>query len=486
MNSATRIIFVVGALILLYGIVAFIPPMLMSWLLEDGQAAIFRTSLAVSMVLGLILCAIGSNVQNWDMRMRDGILVVVSFWLSIGSIGAIPFLLQDQPTFSISNSLFESFSGLTTTGATIITNIDSLPQSILFYRQLLQWFGGLGIIILAVAILPLIGVGGLQLYRVEVPGPSKDMKLTPRIAGTAKSLWYIYLLLTVSCAVSYMVCGMPLLDAVNYSFSTVSIGGFSPHDAGLSYYPGNGVKIVAMVFMLISGVNFALHFIAIGSARFSVYWHDPECKTYIYTHLALAIFCCMYMARLLDNAEVATPYIDIVFQSISIATTSGFTLESYNQWPEFILVLLLFSSFVGASAGSVGGGLKVIRVHLLFKQGTREIFRMIHPNASTSIKAGNMHISDRIIDAVWGFFSVYVLIFTILLLAVIATGVDQVTAFSAVAACINNLGPGLGEVSLHYDNINAVAKWILVVAMLLGRLEIFTILALFTATFWRK
>ena len=486
MHALSHVVFVVGALVILYGSISFMPSMLVSWLLDDGQVTVFRNCLLTSSMLGAFMCIVGDKVKNWDMRMRDGIIVVVSAWLSIGCIGAMPFILQPQPLLGFSNAIFESFSGITTTGATVITNIDQLPQSILFYRQSLQWFGGLGIIILAVAILPLIGVGGLQLYRVEIPGPSKDMKLTPRITGTAKSLWYIYLVLTVLCAVLYMACGMPALDAINYSFSTVSIGGFSPHDDGLSFYPGNGVKIVAMTFMFISGINFALHFIALGSARFYTYWRDPECKTYICMHLILAAGCCLYMAMIFDQSITATPYIDIAFQSISIATTSGFTLQDYHQWPEFILILLLFASFIGASAGSVGGGLKVIRVHLLFKQGLREIFRMIHPNASTSIKAGDIHLSDRIVEAIWGFFSVYVLIFTILLLAMISTGIDQVTAFSAVAACINNLGPGLGEVSAHYNDINTISKWILVVAMLLGRLEIFTVLALFTAAFWRK
>ncbi|MGV0005517.1 MAG: potassium transporter TrkG, partial [Candidatus Porifericomitaceae bacterium WSBS_2022_MAG_OTU9] len=367
----TRIIFVIGMLVVLYSLIAFLPPMLVSWLLHDGQVQVFRNCLFTSCIFGATLCAIGGRSHNWDMRMRDGIIVVVLFWLTVGSIGTLPFLLQPEPLLSISNSMFESFSGLTTTGASVITDIDALPQSILFYRQLSQWLGGMGIIILAVAILPIIGVGGMQLYRVEIPGPAKDTKLTPRIASTAKSLWYIYMLLTICCAIGYMACGMNLLDAINYSFSTVSIGGFSPHSGGISAYPGNGVKIVAMVFMLISGMNFALHFIAIGSLRFRTYWRDAECNTYIHLHISLAIVCCLYMTILLKDSVTVTPsYIDIAFQSISIATTSGFTLASYHQWPEFILLLLLFASFIGASAGSVGGGLKVIRVYLLFKQGS--------------------------------------------------------------------------------------------------------------------
>ena len=482
----SRIIFLMGILIALYGVIAFLPPLLISWWLHDGQTVTFRNALVLSSVLGSGFYLAGTHDRNWDLRMRDGIIIVVLFWLTIGCLGTLPFLLQQQLALSLSSAMFESFSGLTTTGATIIVDLDSLPPSILFYRQLLQWFGGMGIIILAVAILPILGVGGLQLYRAEIPGPSKDMKLTPRIAGTAKSLWYIYLALTVSCAIAYVACGMPLLDAVNYSFSTVSIGGFAPHNQGLSFYPGNGVKIVASLFMLISGVNFALHFLALSGLRPQIYWRDPECKTYLSIHAVLAVACCLYMAFFYESSLLDTEYVDIVFQSISIATTAGFTLPDYRQWPEFMLLLLLFSSFIGASAGSVGGGLKVIRVYLLFKQGSREIFRMIHPRASSSIRAGETHLSDRIVDAIWGFFSVYVLLFTILLMAMIATGLDQVTSFSAVAACMNNLGPGLGEVSAHYADINTPAKWILIIAMLLGRLEIFTIMALFTATFWRK
>lgn len=395
-------------------------------------------------------------------------------------------MLSESPHMTLTDSVFESVSALTTTGATVITGIDELPHSILFYRQQLQWMGGMGIIVLAVAILPMLGIGGMQLYRAETPGPMKNSKLTPRITETAKALWYIYLGLTVACALAYWLTGMDGFDAIAHSFSTIAIGGFSTHDESLGYFNSIAIEIVAVIFMLLAGINFALHFLAWRGYSLKPYLHDPEVRTY-FTVLGIStLLTCifLYQTNTFDSVLEALHY--ALFQAVSIGTTTGFTTAEYYAWPGFLPVLLLFTSFIGGCAGSTGGGLKVIRFLMLIKQGAREISRLIHPNAQIPVKVGNKQLPENVINAVWGFFALYVASFTIMMLLVMLTGLDQVTAFSAVAACFNNLGPGLGQVGAHYGDINSTAKWILSFAMLLGRLEIFTLLVLVTPAFWRK
>ena len=377
-------------------------------------------------------------------------------------------------------------SGLTTTGATVITGLDELPRSVLYYRQQLQWLGGMGIIVLAVAVLPMLGIGGMQLYRAETPGPMKDSKLTPRITETAKALWYIYLSLTLACILAYWAAGMELFDAVGHAYATVAIGGFSTHDASIGYYQSTLIEMIAVVFLFISGINFALHFTAWRRRTLRNYLLDSEFVFYtflIFTTAALVVVVLYWTGVYEDPVEALTTG---VFQAVSIATTGGFTTAEFYNWPGFVAILLLFSSFVGGCAGSTGGGIKVIRFLLLIKQGLREIIRLIHPSAQIPVRIGDKSISPRVIEAVWGFFSLYVASFILMYLAIALTGVDLMTAFSAVAACINNLGPGLAGVGAHYADLNATAKWILCFAMLLGRLEIFTLLVLLTPGFWQR
>ena len=421
-----------------------------------------------------------------ELRVRDGFLIVTFFWLVLGFAGALPLALSAQPELSVTDAVFESFSGLTTTGATIISHIDGLPASILFYRQLLQWLGGMGIIVLAVAIMPMLGVGGMQLYRAETPGPLKDTKLTPRITETAKALWYIYLTLTIVCAISYWLAGMSGFDAIGHSFSTIAIGGFSTHDKSIGFYDSTSIEMIAVVFMLLAGMNFALHFVAWRSKSLSAYFKDSELKTYLMVLMILTAITASYLYYtdtfiLVDDALYAG-----LFQAVSIGTTTGFTTADYFDWPGFLPVMLLFASFVGGCAGSTGGGMKVIRFLLLLKQGHRETMRLIRPNAQIPVKVGGKPMPDRVISAVWGFFAAYVGSFVILMLFLMATGLDQITAFSAVAACMNNLGPGLEGVGANYIHLNDPAKWALSFAMMLGRLEIFTWLILFTGAFWRR
>jgi trk system potassium uptake protein TrkH len=465
--------------------VSLLPPVVVSWLYHDGEMKEFIIGAAVVFLLG-VSCWLPAHRFRQDLRVRDGFLIVVLFWVALGLVGALPLALAGHPGLSVTDAVFESLSGLTTTGATVIVGLDELPASILFYRQQLQWLGGMGIIVLAVAIMPMLGVGGMQLYRAETPGPLKDTKLTPRITETAKALWYIYLGLTVVCAFSYWLAGMTAFDAIGHSFSTIAIGGFSTHDQSIGYFESSTIEMIAVVFMLLAGMNYALHFLAWRSLSIRPYLHDSEVKAYLAVLLLVTATTIVYLHYNHTFADFEEAVYAGLFQAVSIGTTTGFTTEEYFIWPGFLPVLLLFASFIGGCAGSTGGGMKVIRFVLLIKQGHREIMRLVHPNAQIPVKVGQKPMPDRVVQAVWGFFAAYVGSFVVIMLFVMATGLDQVTAFSAVAACMNNLGPGLGDVGANYVNINDPAKWALSFAMLLGRLEIFTLVILFSRVFWRR
>jgi trk system potassium uptake protein TrkH len=420
-----------------------------------------------------------------DLRLRDGFLVVASFWAGLGMTGALRLYLSDAPVMSFTDAVFESVSGLTTTGATVLSGLDTLPKAILYYRQQMQWLGGMGIIVLAVAVLPMLGVGGMQLLRAEAPGPVKDSKLTPRITETAKALWYVYVGFTLLCLVGYLLAGMNLFDALCHAFSTVAIGGFSTHDLSIGYFDSPAIDMVAIVFMFLAGINFSLHFFAWSNVSVRHYAQDPEFKAYAFMLLMLSAIVIGTLTFLGTYANNSDTVINGLFQAVSIATTTGYTTANYASWPGALPVLLILASFVGGSAGSTAGGIKVIRCLLIVKQGYREIIRLVHPNAEIPVKLGQSAVPYRVVDAVWGFFAVYIVVFGMMLLAMLATGLDQVTAFSAVAATLNNLGPGLGEVAAGFMTLGDPAKWIAIFGMLLGRLEIFTLLVLITPTFWR-
>ena len=465
--------------------VTMLPPILVDQIYAEQAYAPFVMAFVITLVTGLLMWYPVRSFKD-DLRLRDGFLIVVLFWTVLGIFGALPFLLSSSLSIGITDSIFESISGLTTTGATVITNLDDLPKSILFYRQALQWLGGMGIIVLAVAILPMLGVGGMQLYRAETPGPVKDTKLTPRIKETAKALWYIYLSLTIACALGYWLAGMKVFDAIGHSFSTVAIGGFSTHDLSIGYYNSRMIETVAIIFMLLSGLNFGLHFITWKSQSLLHYFKDAEFKTYFIVIIAITIITALFL-RIGDvYLSWSDSFSKAVFHTVSIATTTGFTTSQYHFWPSFLPLLLLLASFIGGCTGSTGGGMKVIRVLLLVKQGMREMLRLIHPNANIVVKIGSKAVDARVVEAVWGFFSAYIGVFVVMLLLLMASGLDQVTAFSAVTATLNNLGPGLGEVGSNYTSINDFSKWVLCLGMLLGRLEIFTLLVILTPAFWRR
>ncbi len=475
---------ILGLLLLIFSL-TMLPPVLVGWIYQDGSIQSFLIGFTVTAVAGLLLWLPVMRV-NKELRLRDGFVVVVLFWTVLSLFGAIPLVLDSHLQISFTEAVFESVSGLTTTGATVITGLDGLPKAILFYRQLLQWLGGMGIIVLAVAILPMLGVGGMQLYRAETPGPVKDNKLTPRITETAKALWYIYLGLTASCALAFWVTGMDVFDAIAHSFSTVATAGFSTHDSSMGYFDSAKIDAVAMLFMLLGGVNFGLHFIALRSKNLKHYWQDAEFRTYLAVLGIVSAISVGYLYMSTTFLDFGSALHHGLFQVISITTSTGYTTAEYWLWPNFLPVLLILSSFIGGCAGSSAGGMKVIRFLLLLKQGSRELKRLVHPNAQLIVKIGRKPMDNRVLEAVWGFFAAYVAVFVIMMLLLMASGLDQITAFSAVAACINNMGPGLGDVALNYAGINEFSKWVLCGAMLLGRLEIFTLLVLLTPGFWRK
>ncbi|HKK15040.1 MAG TPA: TrkH family potassium uptake protein [Gammaproteobacteria bacterium] len=473
---------ILGLLVFIFG-ASMLPPLGVSLWYHDGEAPHFLASIAVILAVGLVLWLPTRNERH-ELRTKDGFIIVALFWVVLGVLGALPFIFG--PHLSFVDSVFESVSGFTTTGATVIVGIDKLPPSILYHRQQIQLLGGMGVVVLAVAVLPMLGVGGMQLYRAETPGPMKDEKITPRITHTSRALWLIYFALTAACAFCYWAAGMTPFDAIGHSFSTLSTGGFSTHDASMGYFNSPTIELIADVFMLLGAMNFTVHFMVWRGRDPLHYFKDPEVRTFL-TVVGVAIaLITLGLALTSTYPGFLTSLRYAAFQVISVITSTGYTTAGFSAWPLSLPVLLILSSFIGGCAGSTAGGMKVIRVLLLGKQATREIMRLVHPNAVTLVKVGGRTVAERTVAAVWGFFSAYVAAFTVLMLAMITTGVDQVTAFSAVATCMNNLGPGLGRVAANFHDLNSAAKIISIIAMLLGRLEIFTILVLLSPAFWRR
>ncbi len=478
-----QVLRILGVLLLLFS-VTHLTPLLVSLIYRDGNSFPFGLSFALTFLTGLILWAM-TRTSKSDLRYRDGFLVVVMFWTVLATFGALPFIFTHASPLSVTDAFFESMSGLTTTGATIYTQLESLPESTLYYRQQLQWLGGMGIVVLAVAIMPMLGIGGMQLYRAETPGPMKDNKLAPRIAESAKALWYIYLSLTIACCVAYRVAGMPWFDALGHAFSTIAIGGFSTHDNSLGYFDSAAIEWVAVFFMLLASANFSLHFLSWRQRSALPYVRDSEFRFFLALIGLAAVAVVIGLTMQSVYADTETVVRQGVFHLVSIATTTGFTSTGFAWWPGALPVLLILLSFIGGCAGSTAGGIKVMRIQMMYKQGRKEIVRLIHPNAVLSIKTNGQVINPNIIAAVTAFFSMYIFCFAVIGFLLSLVGLDWITAFSAAAACLNNLGPGLNGVANHYAEINDAAKWILSFAMLLGRLELFTLLVLFTITFWR-
>ena len=470
-----------GILLAIFSL-SFLPPLILSVFYAEPLSGIFLNSFLFLITLGCLMW-FASRQKNLSLNISDGFIITTMFWVVLACAGSIPFYFFG---LSANDAIFESVSGITTTGATVIVGLDELPKSLLLYRQLLQWIGGMGLIILAVAVMPTLGIGGGQLYKMELPGSHGNQKLTPKITDSAKALWKIYFGLTIICALLYVLSGMNLFDAIAHSLSTVAGGGFSTHDKSIGFFNSGLIEAVCIIFMLLSAASFAVHYAAIFGGKPLKYFYDSEFRFFLSVVILIAIVVCIFHSVSNSYTDFLLTVRTSIFHTVSIVTTSGFTTENFSLWPSFLPYLLLVGAFMGACSQSVGGGIKTWRVLIMVKQAYKEILNIIHPNAVLSSKIGNKVVDSKIAEKVWGFFSIYVFIFMFLLMAMLGTGLDFESSFSAIGACLNNLGPGLGEVANNYKNVSEGGKIILCIAMILGRLEIFTLLVLFTPAFWRR
>ncbi|ADC60999.1 potassium transporter TrkG [Allochromatium vinosum] len=471
-----------GLLLMLYSL-SFLPSLAVALVYQDGQWSVFLESLAATLSAGLLLWLPNSHRES-ELSVRDGFLIVALFWALLGVFGALPFILGLH--LSLTDAVFESISGFTTTGATVIAGLDRLPPSILYHRQQIQWLGGMGVIVLAVAVLPLLGVGGMQLYRAEASGVAKHEKPTPRIGETARVLWSLYFGLTAACALAFWLAGMTLFDAVGHAFATVATGGFSTHDASLGHYDSPLIEAIAIVFMLAGAVNFAIHFVAWRDLDVRAYLNDPETRVFGLTILGGSLFIAASLYWAQAYADVGSSLRHGTFQVVSIMTSTGFGTATFGDWPLHIPLVLVILSFTGGCGGSTAGGLKVLRVMLLVKLGVRQLFQFAHPRAVLEVKIGRRVIKEDVLLSVWGFYVLYIATCLLLTVAMMAAGLDLESAFGAVFTTVNLCGPGLGEVAVTFATVDPVVKWLGVFGMLAGRLEIFTLLILFMPAFWRQ
>lgn len=477
----------VFALILIIFSASMLLPVVVSWALNDGTRSAYDEAIVLSVGTGLLLWLI-TRRHHRELQLRDGFLLVVLTWTALPVFAAVPMMIFFWPKLSFTDAYFEAVSGLTTTGATVLEGLDQLPYSINLWRAELVWLGGMGLIVLAVAILPLLGVGGRQIFKAETPGPMKESKLTPRMAETAKGLWLVYGAISLACVLSYRWAGMTWGDAVVHCFTTMGLGGFSTHDASFGFWNSPKIEAVTIVFMLVAGMNFATHFLAWRARSPSPYRLDPEARWFLAITLGSIFLVAWYLWSAGAYADFLTAMRFAAFNTVSIATTTGYANTDYNVWPLFAPLWMLFLCSFATCSGSTGGGVKMVRAIILYKQVFREIIRAIHPNAVRPIKLGGEAVPDQIVFAVLAFGFMYMVILVSLTLVMSATGLDIMTAFSAVVACFNNTGPGLNRVgpATTYAALTDFQTWVCSFAMLLGRLEIFTLLVVLTPAFWRK
>ena len=471
-----------SVLVVLYSL-SMLGPIAIGLVHGERDLSAFAFTLAGAFSIGAIGW-LATHRATRALKARDGFLVVASFWLIFSAVSTMPFLLDQRLALGIADAVFEGTSGITTTGASVLEDIDALPKSILYYRAQLNFLGGLGIIVLAIAILPVLGIGGAKLYQSETPGPLREERLTPRLADTAKHLWLTYLGLAAACAVAYDLAGMDWFNAVCHSLSTVSLGGFSPHSASLGYYDEPAIELVAGVFSILAAVNFALYFLAIAQRSVFPILRNPEFRFFLTVLSLVVAYVCyeLYRTGMFDGEGAI---VHGFFQAVSIMTDNGLTAANYPSWPEHLVLLMLGSSFFGGCVGSTCGGIKAMRFLVLYKQSNREILQLIHPAAVYVDKVGNRAVSDRVVRSIWGLFFLYSIAAAGFVWGLAAAGYDLATAFGTVAACLNNMGVGYGETSVGFGTLNDPAKWLMCAAMLFGRLEIFPILIVLSPTFWR-
>lgn len=461
-------------------------PIAVSSALHDGMARAFALSLALNFGAGFMTWLATRRFRR-EIGIREGILLVVAVWTGGSVFATVPLLLTIEG-ITFTDAFFEAVSGLTATGATVLRGLDELPPSVNVWRGELQWLGGMGVIVLAVAVLPLLGVGGRQLFKAEIPGPMKNDQLTPRITETAKGLWFVYLMLTIAACLSYWAAGMSWVDALVHSFTTMALGGFSSHDASFAYFDSPLIEAVAILFMLIAGINFATHFVALRQFSLAPYAQDVEVRYFLMVAGLSVLGIATYLWMNGVYADFTTALRFAAFNAISVGTTTGYATADYSLWPVFAPLWVLFLGTFLSCSGSTGGGIKMIRAVVLFKQVYREFNRLSHPQAVTPLKIAGQPVSNQIIFAVLAFFFTWTAVMVTMTLILALSGLDAMTAFSAVVASLNNIGPGLHQVgpATNYAGLTDFQTWVLAAAMILGRLELFTVLILFTPAFWRK
>ncbi|HEU4622136.1 MAG TPA: potassium transporter TrkG [Burkholderiaceae bacterium] len=466
-------------------------PLALSHGARDAAVSAYDESILLTLAAGAGMWAATFRFKR-ELQARDGFLLVSLVWTLLPAFATLPLLFWSREVgapMSFTDAYFETVSGMTTTGSTVMTGLDALPPSINLWRHLLVWIGGMGILVLAVAILPLLGVGGSQIFKAETPGPMKDSKLTPRITETAKGLYAVYVAITIACVLAYRAAGMNWFDALCHAFSTMGLGGFSTHDASFEYFKAHPwVDVAAMVFMVIASINFGMHFLAWRRRSFNVYVQCPEA---VWT-LTTLVGGSLLVSGFLFMREVTPSWAEALrwgfFNTLSIATSTGFASTDFDRWPIFAPALMLFLSCFATSSGSTGGGIKMIRAIVLFKQTKRELSRALHPRLVTPVRLSGVQVDNAVVYAILAFMLLYGLIIITGTFLLLATGLDEKSAFTAMVASINNTGPGLGRVGPagNYQSLTDFQTWVCTATMLLGRLELFTLLVLFTTSFWRR
>lgn len=465
------------------GVVQVLFAALAAWLFNENVSSGFLVPAAIILLVAFATIGFSPRLNIAAINTLDAMLFAVATWVIMGFLGAVPIFMITEA--SITDSVFESVSALTTTGATILSDLDKLPRSFLMYRQFLQWLGGLGVVIFVVAILPLLNVGGMTLLKAETPGPIKDDKLTPRTVNSAHYLWIVYVALTIICATAYHLAGMSVFDAIAHSFTTVSTGGFSTHDASLGYFNSLTILWIADVFMILGAVNFALHYRVFNHLKLAEYWRDEETRVFLWiiAVFSLLITLGLYLDDHYSNSFVA--FSQATFHLISFITSTGFGASDYTGWPGYLALLLIVAAYQGGCAGSTAGGNKIIRTTIAYKLLVHENCKLLHPSGVFTIKYQGKPIEPSVISAVVAFLSINAFISLVLTLILMATGLDFFSALTAVAACVNVLGPAFGQLGGNFQPVSDLGIWVLDFAMILGRLEFFTVLALFLPAFWK-
>lgn len=479
------VLHVLGAMLMFFSM-TYLMPIAASLIYDDGTWINFFDAMMITQGVGITLWLVTRRYKS-ELKPRDGFLLVTFAWILMAVIASVPLMLVIE-NLSFTNAFFEALSGLTTTGATVLTGLENLPPAVNIWRHELNWLGGMGIIVLAVAILPLLGVGGMQLFKAETTGINKDAKLTARIADTAKALWLIYFVLTLVCIVSLRAVGMNWFDAICHAFAALALGGFSSYDSSVGQFDSPAVEGVLIIFMMLAGINFATHFVAWRGRSVMAYWRDAEAKSFVALIGASIFVCSVYLWLKGIYPGYLTNLRHVAFNLVSIATDCGFASQDFDKWPAFVPWWMLFLSCVSVSAGSTGGGIKMVRTIILAQQGLIELRRLIHPRLAAPLRVGEAVVSQQIASAVLGFIFLYMFAVGELTFLLVASGLDFTSSFTAIIACINNMGPGLNVVgpAQNYEALTDFQTWVCAAAMLIGRLEVMSVFVLLTPAFWKK